>query len=158
MINRVVLVGRLTRDPDLRKTASGLAVASFTLAVDDSRKGPNGEKQTIFMNISIFGNSAENVAKYTRKGSLVGIEGRLTQRKYVRKTDNAQVTSTDIVADSVEFLDPKGASNAQSAQESGFTPDAGAKTPAAPATQVAPAKQEGKNLDSIDVVDDDLPF
>ena len=153
MINRVVLVGRLTRDPELRRTASGLAVASFTIAVDDSRKGPNGEKQTIFMPVSVFGNAGENVAKYTRKGSLVGVEGRLTQRKYVRRTDNVQVTSTEIVADGVEFLEPKGTSAASG--NNGYTPDKPA--PEAPASQAQP-KQEGKNLDSIDVVDDDLPF
>ena len=152
MLNRVILIGRMTRDPELRKTGSGLAVASFALAVDDSHKGQNGEKVTIFMNCSCFGNCAENTAKYTRKGSLVAIEGRLTHRKYTRKSDNAQVTATDIVADSVEFLDPKGAST--NVDNSGYTPDA--KTPDGPASQVK--KDEGKNLDSIDVVDDDLPF
>ena len=152
MINRVVLVGRLTRDPELRRTASGLAVASFTIAVDDSRKGPNGEKQTIFMPVSVFGNTGENVAKFTRKGSLVGIEGRLTQRKYTRKQDNTQVTSTEIVADGGEVLEPKG-TNAAS-DNNGFTPD----KPASEAPAAGEKKQEGKNLDSIDVVDDDLPF
>jgi single-strand DNA-binding protein len=87
----------LTRDPELRKTTSGLAVASFAIAVDDSRKGPNGTKNTIFMNCSIFGNTGENVAKFTRKGSLVGIEGRLNQRKYTRKTDNVQSRSTELL-------------------------------------------------------------
>jgi single-strand DNA-binding protein len=140
----------MTRDPELRKTGSGLSVASFTVAVDDSHKGPNGEKVTIFMNCSCFGNCAENVAKFTRKGSLVAVEGRLTQRKYTRKSDNVQLTATDIVADSVEFLDPKGASQNAGASNSGYTPDV---QPQAPAKQ-----DEGKNLDSIDVVDDDLPF
>lgn len=152
MLNRVIMIGRLTRDPELRKTPSGLSVASFAIAVDDRRKGPNGEKTTIFMNCSCFGNCAENTAKFTRKGSLVAIEGRLTQRKYTRKSDNAQVTATDIVADSVEFLDPKGAS--ANAGDSGYTPDA--KTSGAPDSQVK--KDDGKNLSSIDVVDDDLPF
>jgi len=152
MINRVVLVGRLTRDPELRRTAAGLAVASFTIAVDDSRKGPNGEKQTIFMPVSVFGNTGENVAKFTRKGSLVGIEGRLTQRKYARKQDNVTVTSTEIIADAVEFLEPKG-TNAAS-DNNGYSPDKPA--PEAPAD--GGKKQEGKNLDSIEVVDDDLPF
>jgi len=152
MINRVVLVGRLTRDPELRRTAAGLAVASFTIAVDDSRKGPNGEKQTIFMPVSVFGNTGENVAKFTRKGSLVGIEGRLTQRKYARKQDNVTVTSTEIIADAVEFLEPKG-TNAAS-ENNGYSPD----KPAPEASADSGKKQEGKNLDSIEVVDDDLPF
>ena len=152
MINRVVLVGRLTRDPELRRTAAGLAVASFTIAVDDSRKGPNGEKQTIFMPVSVFGNTGENVAKFTRKGSLVGVEGRLTQRKYARKQDNVMVTSTEIIADAVEFLEPKG-TNAAS-DNNGYSPD----KPAPEASAGSGKKQEGKNLDSIEVVDDDLPF
>ena len=63
MINSVVLVGRLTRDPELRKTNSGMSVASFTLAVDDSFRGQNGEKVTIFMPVSVWGKSADNVAK-----------------------------------------------------------------------------------------------
>lgn len=151
MINSVVLVGRLTRDPELRKTSSGKSVASFTLAVDDSFKGPNGEKVTIFMPVTVWGNTAETVAKFTRKGSLVGVTGRLTQRKYVRKTDNVEITSTEVSANGVEFLEPKGASNSVS---SGYTPDAPAPQPA---SQVNPT-QESKNLDSIDVVDDDLPF
>jgi single-strand DNA-binding protein len=154
MVNSVVLVGRLTRDPELRKTQAGMSVASFTIAVDDSRKGPNGEKVTIFMNVSVFGNTADTVVKFTRKGALVGVVGRLTQRKYVRKTDNVEVTSTDVVATQVEFMEPKG----KAQDNSGYQPDA--QSPAAPENQAAaPAKKEdGKNLDSIDVVDDDLPF
>ena len=92
MVNNVVLVGRLTRDPELRRTTSGLSVASFTIAVDDSRKGPNGEKVTVFMPVSIFGKSADTVVKFTRKGNLVGVIGRLTQRKYTRRSDNVEIT------------------------------------------------------------------
>jgi single-strand DNA-binding protein len=153
MLNRVVLIGRMTRDPELRKTTSGLAVASFAIAVDDSYKQPDGTKNTLFMNCSIFGNKAENVAKFTRKGSLVAVEGRLNQRKYTRKTDNVQMTVIEVIADNVEFLDPKGASQASDA--SGYTADKA--TPAAPANQANEKKDSG-NLDSIDVVDDDLPF
>ena len=153
MINSVVLVGRLTRDPQLRKTNSGMSVASFTLAVDDSFRGPNGEKVTIFMPISVWGKSADNVAKFTRKGSLVGVTGRLTQRKYTRRTDNVEVSVTEVSASTVEFLDPKDASRGANAN-SGYAPDMSSPEPV---SQVSP-KQESKNLDSIDVVDDDLPF
>lgn len=153
MVNSVVMVGRLTRDPELRKTQSGMSVASFTIAVDDSHKGPNGEKVTIFMPVSVFGASADNVVKFTRKGSLVGVVGRLTQRKYARKADNVEVTSTEISANQVEFLEPK----AKGANDStGYTPDQPAP---AMDNQAQDKKQsDGKNLDSIDVVDDDLPF
>lgn len=145
MLNRVILIGRLTRDPELRRTASGMAVSSFTIAVDDIRKGPNGEKNTLFMNCSIFGQQAENLVKYTRKGSLIATEGRLVQRSYVRKSDNQNVTVTEVTADRVDFLDPKG--SAQPRQDAGYQPDP------VPAPQV-----DNGAPDSIDVMDDDLPF
>lgn len=143
MLNRVILIGRLTRDPELRKTTSGTAVASFSLAVDDSYKGPNGEKNTLFMNCSIFGVRGENVAKFTRKGSLVAVSGRLNQRKYNRKSDNVQMTVTEVICDSVDFLDTKSSN--------------GSATPSNDNETVSEEAQ-GNNLDSIDVVDDDLPF
>lgn len=145
MLNRVILIGRLTRDPEIRKTTSGTAVASFTIAVDDSYKGPNGEKNTLFMSCSVFGARGENVAKFTRKGSLVCVQGRLNQRKYVRKTDNVQVTTTEVIADGVDFLDPK-SQNSQSGSAD------------ASSSMVQEEQSESGNLDSIDVVDDDLPF
>ena len=152
MINCVVLVGRLTRDPELRKTSSGMSVASFTLAVDDSYRGPNGEKVTIFMPITVWGKPADNVAKFTHKGSLVGVNGRLTQRKYTRRNDNVEVSVTEVSASAVEFLDPKDSRSA--ANSSGYAPDMGSSEPA---PQVNP-QTENKNLDSIDIVEDDLPF
>ena len=144
MLNRIVMIGRLTRDPELRRTPSGVSVASFTVACDDNFRTQNGEKSTVFMNCSCFRNVAENVAKFTRKGSLVAVYGRLTQRKYVNR-DNVQVTVTEISADGVEFLEPKGAN----AAASGFSPDA-------PAQDIVP--DEVSNTDSMDVIEDDLPF
>lgn len=151
MLNRIIMIGRLTRDPELRKTTSGLSVASFTIACDDNRKGPNGEKQTVFMNCSSFGQQAEFIGKYARKGNLVAIQGRLTQRKYVRKADNVQVSVTEIVADDFQLLEPKG-SNASVNGGSGYVADAPAQS--VPTSQVS----DSGDLDSIDVVDDDLPF
>lgn len=149
MLNRIVMIGRLTRDPELRRTPSNLSVASFTIACDDNRKGPNGEKTTVFMNCSIFGQSAEFVGKYARKGNLVAVQGRITQRKYTRRTDNVQVTATDIVADDFQLLEPKGSNTAT--DNNGFVADSSSNEP-------APQTQTGEGLDSIDVVDDDLPF
>ena len=151
MVNSVVLVGRLTRDPELRKTSSGMSVASFRLAVDDSRKGPNGEKVTIFMPVSIFGNAADTVVKFTRKGALVGVVGRLTQRKYTNRA-GVEITATEIAANQVEFLEPKGA---KAIEDSGYSPDVPAPEPQ---NQAAAHQEDSKNLDSIDIVDDDLPF
>lgn len=141
MLNRVVLIGRLTRDPELRRTANNLAVASFTIAVDDSFRRQGEERNTLFMNCSIFGNRAENVAKFTRKGSLVAVEGRLNQRKYTRK-DGVQMTVVETICDSVEFLEPKGSTPTTSSDDSAYTPD------------MEPEVDDT----SIDVTDDDLPF
>ena len=148
MLNCVVLVGRLTRDPELVKAASGTSIASFRIAVDDSYKGPNGEKTTLFMDCVIYGNKADNVVKYIRKGSLISVQGRLRQRSYTNK-NNVQVTVVETVADNVEFLEPK---NASGAREAGYVPDA--PSPAAPSNQTVASD----DLDSIDVVDDDMPF
>ena len=106
MLNRIVLAGRLTKDVELRKLANGMTVASFTLASDELSKNADGSKKVIFIGVSLFGKSAENVAKYVQKGSLVAVDGRITQRKYTNK-QNQQVTSTEIVADNVQFLEPK---------------------------------------------------
>lgn len=144
MLNRIVMIGRLTRDPELRRTTSGTSVASFTIACDDSYRTQNGEKSTVFMNCSCFRNIADNVAKFTRKGSLVAVYGRLTQRKYVNR-DNVQVTVTEINADGVEFLEPKSAN----AGAEGFVAD-----PAAPSL----TPDVANDSDSIDVIEDDLPF
>ena len=84
MMNRVVLVGRLTRDPELRRTTNGTAVTSFSIAIDN-RVARDAQKSTSFFNIVAWNQTAENVAKYVRKGSLVGIDGRLQQRSYEKK-------------------------------------------------------------------------
>lgn len=141
MINRVVLVGRLTRDPELRRTTSGVAVSSFTLAVDSRNKTPDGQKTAIFIPCTCWNQTADNVAKFTRKGSLVGVDGHLNQRSYDRK-DGTKATIIEVIADSVQFLEPKGTDGP--AAKSEFTPDA--------------EQDESKNLSSIDIVDDDLPF
>ena len=147
MLNRVILIGRLTRDPELRKTASNLSFASFTLAVDDSRKNPDGTKNTLFINCTIFRERADTLVKYTRKGSLISIEGKLQQRKYTNKA-GVQVSTYEVIVDSFDFLDSKGSAQAEA---SGYV----SQPEAAPAP--APQPDSG-NLDAIDVVDDDLPF
>lgn len=149
MVNSVVLVGRLVRDPELRKTSSGNSVASFTIACDDSRRGPNGEKQTVFMACSLFGKGADNMMKFCHKGNLVGVVGRLTQRKYNRKSDNSEITVTEIIADRVDFMEPKSNSDA-----SGYTPD----DMSDPVLNQNDPLNDSKNIDEIDIVDDDLPF
>ncbi len=145
MINRVILVGRLTRDPELRRTTSGMSVASFTVAVDNRVKS-GAEKSASFIPCTVWNQAAENVSKFTRKGSLVGIDGRLNQRSYDSK-EGKRVTVLEVICDSVQFLEPK--SGAAEATPTDVTPDF---------QPDEPARETSKNLSSIDIVDDDLPF
>lgn len=112
MINRVVLVGRLTADPQYRVTPSGVSVATFTLAVNRMFTNDQGEKQADFINCVTFRKQAENVNNFLSKASLVGVDGRLQSRSY----DNQQgqrVYVTEVICDSVQFLEPKNSQNQQ---------------------------------------------
>ena len=139
MVNRVVLVGRLVKDPELRKTNSDVSFATFTLAVDNRIREQDGTRGTIFIDCRVFRDQAENMVKFTRKGSMVAVDGSLNQRNFVRQ-DGSKGKVIEIIVDSVTFLEPK--------------KDAPAETPKFDDIQ-APANN---NLDSIDLPDDDLPF
>ena len=106
MINRVVLIGRLTRDPELRYTTTGVAVCRFNVAVNRNYLNQHGEREADFINIVSWRGLAENCANYLRKGSLVGIDGRLQTGKYENK-EGRIVYTTDVVAEDVRFLEPK---------------------------------------------------
>lgn len=106
MINRAVLTGRLTRDPELRYTTSGTAVVSFTLAVDRQFRNQNGERDADFINCVIWRKSAENFSNFTHKGSLVGIEGRIQTRNYENQQGN-RVYVTEVVVDNFALLEPR---------------------------------------------------
>ena len=110
MINNVTVVGRLTRAVDLRYTSNGTAYASFTLAVDRDFKNQNGERETDFINCAMWRKPAENLANYTKKGSLIGIEGRIQTRNY----DNQQgqrVYVTEVLAEKFSFLESSKTAN-----------------------------------------------
>ena len=106
MLNRVVLMGRLTRDPELRRTQSGTAVASFSLAVDRDIKSQSGEKETDFIDIVAWRNTAEFVSKYFAKGRMAVVEGRLQIREWKDRDGNNRRTA-EVVADNVYFGDSK---------------------------------------------------
>lgn len=106
MMNRVVLVGRLTKDPDLRYTPAGAAVATFTLAVNRPFKNGQGEQEADFIQCVVWRKPAENVANFLKKGSLTGVDGRVQTRNY-EGNDGKRVYVTEIVAESVQFLEPK---------------------------------------------------
>ncbi|EJR49967.1 single-stranded DNA-binding protein [Bacillus cereus VD115] len=105
-MNRVILVGRLTKDPDLRYTPNGVAVATFTLAVNRAFANQQGERDADFINCVIWRKQAENVANYLRKGSLAGVDGRLQTRNYEGQ-DGRRVYVTEVLAESVQFLEPR---------------------------------------------------
>lgn len=141
-LNRVVLIGRLVKAPELKKTASGTAVTSFTVAVDNNvAKG--ADRTTSFIPCTCWNKVAENVAKYCSKGLLVGVEGRLTQRSYEDKS-GVKRNVIEVVADNVQFLERKGA-----------TSDA-----ADYSEQPVELDNDSSSLshEGIDASDDDLPF
>ena len=123
MLNHVILIGRLTKDPELKYTPSGTAVASFTLAVDRFRKNADGEKEADFIPIIAWQKQAENCAEYLRKGSLAAVEGRINVRSYEDKEGKKRWV-TEVVAEAVKFLSGKGDSapkESKAAADLGFS-------------------------------------
>ena len=106
MLNKIILMGRLTRDPELRKTGNGTAVTSFTLAVDRDYKPQDGERETDFIDVVAWRGTAEFVFKYFSKGRMAVVEGRLQVRDWTDKDGNKR-RSTEVVADNVYFGDSK---------------------------------------------------
>ncbi|RNF39924.1 single-stranded DNA-binding protein [Planococcus salinus] len=157
MINRVVLVGRLTKDPDLRYTPSGVAVARFTLAVNRTFSNAQGEREADFINCTVWRKQAENTANFLKKGSLAGVEGRIQTGSYEGQ-DGKRVYTTEVVADSVQFLEPRNA-NTNTDRSSGQQPSY--------QQNQSPNQQNHTRVDEdpfssgsgpIEVSDDDLPF
>lgn len=112
MINNVVLVGRLTKDPDLRYTGNGQAVATFTLAVNRNFTNQNGEREADFVNCVIWRKAAENFANYAKKGSQIGVTGRIQTRNYENQ-QGQRVFVTEVVADNFQLLESRQQSQAR---------------------------------------------
>ncbi len=147
MLNHIVLMGRLTRDPELRRTGSGIAVASFTLAVDRDFASQGGEKETDFVDIVAWRSTAEFVSKYFTKGRMAVVSGRLQIRNWQDKEGNKR-RSAEVVADNVYF----GESKRDSMASSGFdqTPPVSYQAPANPAAS--------SDFSTLMDDDPDLPF
>jgi len=144
MINNVVLVGRMTKEAELRYTPSNIAVATFTLAVNRDFKGENGEREADFINVVLWRQAAENLANWTKKGSLVGVTGRIQTRNY----DNQQgqrVYVTEVVADRFQLLESRGDNQGQTQQQN-----------AAP--NFARNNNQQMATNPLEISDDDLPF
>lgn len=141
MINNVTLVGRITKDAELRYTPSNVAVATFTLAVNRTFKNENGDREADFINCVMWRQQAENLANWAKKGTLIGITGRIQTRSY----DNQQgqrVYVTEVVAETFQLLESKGQGN---------------QTQQRPQTQQQ-APDFSRQGAPMDISDDDLPF
>lgn len=145
-MNNTVLIGRLTKDVDLKFTGNGVAVGNFTLAVDRGFKNANGEKETDFINCVIWKKSAEALANYTKKGSMISVRGRIQTRSY-ENNEGKKVYVTEVVVEEFTFLDSKkdSQSNQTSKKENKY-PEFGNSNPF------------DKSSQPIDISDDDLPF
>lgn len=161
MINNVVLVGRMTRDAELRYTPSNVAVATFSLAVNRNFKSQNGEREADFINCVIWRQSAENLANWAKKGALIGITGRIQTRNYENQ-QGQRVYVTEVVADNFQMLESRatreGAS--QGSYGGGFNSpssnDSFASSPQIP--NFARDESPFGNSNPMDISDDDLPF
>lgn len=114
-MNRVILVGRITKDPEIKSTQSNIAVVTFTLAVNRQFADQSGEKQADFIQCVVWRKQAENLARFVRKGALLGVEGRIQTRTY--EGDNGTRYVTEVVCDSVQFLESKGDTTEQPVRE-----------------------------------------
>ncbi|HEP2408899.1 TPA: single-stranded DNA-binding protein [Streptococcus pyogenes] len=141
MINNIVLVGRMPKDAELRYTASQVAVATFTLAVNRRFKEQNGEREADFINCVIWRQSAENLANWAKKGALIGVTGRIQTRNYENQQEQ-RVYVTEVVAESFQMLESRN-SQQQSGQDNSSQND---------------NSQPFGNSNPMDISDDDLPF
>ncbi|WP_312026322.1 single-stranded DNA-binding protein [Listeria farberi] len=156
-MNRVVLVGRLTKDPELRYTPAGVAVATFTLAVNRTFTNQQGEREADFIQCVVWRKPAENVANFLKKGSMAGVDGRVQTRNY-EGNNGKRVYVTEIVAESVQFLEPKSSANggarAPFLDERSVPPEKEIH----PSSSNSPSEPLEERNGPITVSDDDLPF
>ena len=156
MLNHIVLMGRLTRDPELRHTGTGTAVASFALAVDRDFKSQNGETSVDFIDVVAWRNTAEFVSKYFTKGRMAVVSGRLQIRNWTDKEGNKR-RSAEVVADNVYFGDSKRDSSASGSFAEYGAPAADSYSAPASGGFTAPA-QPTNDFSMLEGNDSDLPF
>jgi len=153
MINRVVLVGRLTKDPELKYTSSNIPVSKFTLAVNRTFTGPTGEREADFIQCVVWRKQAENLCKFVGKGSLIGVEGRIQTGSYDDK-DGIRKYTTEVIGDSVQFLEPK----SQQQEASSFNDYSRQDYNQDNDYQNNNNNTKKESTPTIDVAEDDLPF
>ncbi len=155
MINRVVLVGRITKDPELRKTQSGLSTVSFTVACNRRFTSQGQEPQADFINCVAWRQTADYMANYVKKSALLGVEGRIQTRNYEDQTGK-RVYVTEVVCDSVQTLvrsNTEGQSNYQPSYQASAPADNNGYTPDSPT-----GYDNDFSTETLDIASDDLPF
>jgi single-strand DNA-binding protein len=157
MINRTILVGRITKAPELKYTASNIAFVKFTLAVNRSFTEANGERKADFIQCIVWRNQAENISKFVKKGSLLGVEGRIQTGSYDDKEGNRKYT-TDVVCDSVQFLEPKGTQEQDSYQQTEAQKEAEKDIDFTILQDDMNGLHKKKDYETIDIDEDSLPF
>ena len=160
MLNKAILMGRLTRDPELRHTQSNMAVCSFSLAIDRGRKDQNGERQTDFIDCVAWGRQAEFVAQWFTKGSMAIVVGRIQSRRWQDQNGNNR-TAVEVVANNINFAGSKNSNAGGGANyQNHSAPAYQNAAPARPATVEAAPSYSAGNADDFAVIDDsdDLPF
>ncbi len=154
-MNKVFLIGRLTRDPELRYTSGNVPVATFSIAVNRTFANANGEREADFFNIVVWRKQAENVSQFVKKGSQVAIDGRLQSRSYDDANGQKRYV-TEVVADNVQFLDSKKDSESMASSNAGPTPyDFPEESAPTNDVKADPFADFGN---SIEINDDELPF
>ena len=154
-LNKIILIGRLTKDPELRYTTGNISVAKFTLAVNRSfTSGTNGEKEADFIQCVVWRKQAENLARFVKKGGLIGVEGRIQTGSYDDK-DGVRKYTTEVVCDSVQFLEPKNQDNNNDNQD--FNNDR-RDSYSKQYSNETPQPKRRESTPTIDVAEDDLPF
>lgn len=167
MINNVVLVGRITKDPELRYTPSDVAVATFSLAVNRNFKDANGERETDFINCVIWRQQAENLANWAKKGALIGITGCIQTRSYENQ-QGQRVYVTEVVAENFQMLESRAAREGGSANQgntsgafsnnNGYASPYGQQAPQQRGPNFARESSPYGNSNPVDISDDLLPF
>ena len=161
-MNKVILVGRLTRDPELRSTTSGFNTANFSVAVQRNFKNKDGNFDADFINCVAFRNQADFISKYFKKGNMIGLEGRIQSRSY-DANDGTKRYVTEVLVENVEFVGSKNDSSNSSYvsdnnASSGFYPDVSSNNTSTPEIEV-PSSDPYEDFDSeITLSDNDLPF
>lgn len=157
-MNKALLVGRLTKDPELRTTPGGMAVTRFTIAVSEPFTNKNGERETNFISCSAFGRQADNISKYCHKGSMVSAEGRIRTGSYDAQ-DGTKRYTTEVVCDRVNFLTPKGNENEAGSFETNYEPNDNMMGNDAPMETADLSEDPFKSFgEEITLSSDDLPF